>query len=713
MFTAARDSCAARYGLADPAAVTPPSALTRRDFGLVLALHMAALVAVDAHVHGLRPPEDMAGLSSYLLDREREHWQCLYAGRDDGKDYSTPPSAMTHTVFTAALTGAMAYERGATLLRGLDLRSDPARLLADHAVCYPPTEPGAVLEPLYPDRLAEDYLALTFPGHTAGDEHPPAPWAASTAKALAARAAQTGPPAHIGRLITFLASAAAPGRWPHLAPHLGGLLRSDPPLALAAGSAALTALADVADLDLAVLEAVEAHFPPGRHADLDPGIAAVTARLTRHRLADATDPFRRVDLLMKLATRLVHAGLYEEALAADDEAVVLLEGLAADDPARYEPVLAVVLGDRGVTLMEMRRWREAVADQRRAADLHRRPAEARPAVTESGLAADLSHLGVSLSHLGEIEEALEAEQEAVEIVERLASANPRKYEPDLASSLSNFGNRLSEAGRWEEALSAADRAVTIRRRLAKADPGRETPGLARSLSNLGQRLRDLGRWEEGLRAEQEAVGIFEHLAEANPAAYELALARSLANLATHLLHNGQPAQALARAEQALAIRRRLAEADPEAHELELAETHATSGVILAAMGRHDEALVQAMDAVRRLRRLADADPAAHRERLARALASFAKVSIEGGHDLDAAISATGEATEIYHALGRQNPAAYAPYFQTTFALHADVLHALGRTAEAGALRRLMRTGDPTEVRGMMLSGHRTPREEQT
>ncbi|MEU5594765.1 hypothetical protein [Streptomyces sp. NPDC020298] len=72
---------------------------------------------------------------------------------------------MAHTVFTAALTGAMAYDRGATLLRVLDLRSDPARLLADHGVCYPPADPGAVLEPLYPDRLAEDYLALTFPGH--------------------------------------------------------------------------------------------------------------------------------------------------------------------------------------------------------------------------------------------------------------------------------------------------------------------------------------------------------------------------------------------------------------------------------------------------------------------------------------------------------------------------------------------------------------------
>ena len=38
-------------------------------------------------------------------------------------------------------------------------------LVEDHARCYPPADPGLVLDPLYPDRLGEDYLALTLPGH--------------------------------------------------------------------------------------------------------------------------------------------------------------------------------------------------------------------------------------------------------------------------------------------------------------------------------------------------------------------------------------------------------------------------------------------------------------------------------------------------------------------------------------------------------------------
>ncbi|MGW5653868.1 tetratricopeptide repeat protein [Streptomyces humi] len=701
MFTAARDCFAARYGLAAPTEVRVPGSLSLPEFGLVLAVHMAALAAVDAHVHGVRPPEDLAGLSSYLLAREQDHWQVLYEAAEEGKDYATRPAEMAHTVFVAALTGARTYERGAALLRGLDLRSDPYRRLTDHAVCYPPTDPGTALEPLCPDRLAEDYLALAFPGHSVAGEHPPVPWAAFTAQALAARTAQGEPPAHISRLITFLASAAGPGRWPHLAPHLGALVRADPALVVAAGSAALTAVANVTGLDPAALEAVEAHFPRGRDADLDPGVAAVAARLARHRLADATNPVDRIHVNMTLAGRQSHAGLHEDALAAQDQAVALLEELVAHEPQSAEPVLAVTLNDRGVTLLALRRWRAAVADERRAADLYRRLALSDPRTYEPSLAVALSHVGVGLSHLGRHQEALDAELEAVEILERFAAAEPGRYESELAASLSNLGTRLSEAGSWQDALPAAERSVAVRRRLAREDPGQELPGLARSLSNLGQRLRDLGRWEEGLGAEQEAVEIFEQLVRANPVAYETAFARSVANLATHLAHCGRHLESLARAEQALVIRRRLAEAAPDAHGLELAESLAGFGSALAEVGRHEEALASATEAVRRLRDLTETEPAVHRDRLARALATFAKVSLDGGHDLAPALTASNHALEIYLELRAQDGRAYEPFIAAVLGVHADLLRAAGRTVEADALHRFLRTGDPTEMTGMM------------
>ena len=41
---------------------------------------------------------------------------------------------------------------------------------------------GTVLEPLCPDRVAEDFVALTVPGHAA--DYPAQAWAADTAGAV-------------------------------------------------------------------------------------------------------------------------------------------------------------------------------------------------------------------------------------------------------------------------------------------------------------------------------------------------------------------------------------------------------------------------------------------------------------------------------------------------------------------------------------------------
>ncbi|MFD7500122.1 hypothetical protein [Streptomyces sp. NPDC059850] len=81
----------------------------------------------------------------------------------------------------------MSPEDGSALLAWIGLER-PLRLLTDHGTCYPAAEPGAVLEPLYPDRLDEDFLALSLDGHRVTG-YPAAPWAApSGARTLSARA---------------------------------------------------------------------------------------------------------------------------------------------------------------------------------------------------------------------------------------------------------------------------------------------------------------------------------------------------------------------------------------------------------------------------------------------------------------------------------------------------------------------------------------------
>jgi hypothetical protein len=209
MFAAARDAFAGIYRLREAAVIQPPPTLAGAEFGLTLAVHMAALVAVDIRAAGTdaRPgpraesvppaevPTDRSGLTMYLLDSERLHWARLYgdganAGRG-GNGFRTPPEVMNRTVYTAVLTGTLSRTAGTTVLRRLQVPDAP-EALDDHASCYPPAEPGAdqVLEPLYPDRLAEDFLALTLPGHRFA--YPGRPWAEAAVSKPWRRTSRTG-----------------------------------------------------------------------------------------------------------------------------------------------------------------------------------------------------------------------------------------------------------------------------------------------------------------------------------------------------------------------------------------------------------------------------------------------------------------------------------------------------------------------------------------
>ena len=109
--------------------------------------------------------------------------------------------------------------------------------------------------------------------------------------------------------------------------HLAKTILADPALPVDAGSAALTAIADVADLDLTALEAIEPHLPPDRQPDLDLGIAAIARRLTIHRLIGA-NPADRAQLCADLSHRLTNAGLRSEALHYIEEAVRIRRSLA-------------------------------------------------------------------------------------------------------------------------------------------------------------------------------------------------------------------------------------------------------------------------------------------------------------------------------------------------------------------------------------------------
>jgi len=248
VYEVARRCFAEALGVADPGSPAP------EPRGSFLTVHMAALAHVLAVRHGETPPTDPAQLSAYLLSRERSHWQSMY---DNDRRIESTPLVMGRAVYVAALTRSLDYASAVPVLSAVavvDGAGDAGRVLGDHAMCYPPHDRATVLEPLYPDRLAEDFVALQSQGH-AIDRFRPDPWATGALTALAYHS-----PRVVSTMFPLVIEAAR--RWPHLATdHLLPLLRKRPELAIHAGSSALSALAATPAVPLDVLAAIDSALP--------------------------------------------------------------------------------------------------------------------------------------------------------------------------------------------------------------------------------------------------------------------------------------------------------------------------------------------------------------------------------------------------------------------------------------------------------------------
>ncbi|HEV8560475.1 MAG TPA: tetratricopeptide repeat protein [Actinophytocola sp.] len=414
MYTTARECFARHYPeVTESSAIAPPQPLANADFGLTLAIHMAALVAVDAAARGRTPPTDMVGLSAYLLDREYENWRQLYENADRGLDYRTSDTDMARAVFTAILTGSTARPSAERILARLIPQAHTDSALADHAVCYPPADPAMALEPMIPDRLAEDFLALMVPGHPVTG-FPADAWATGVADTLLTAADTAG---RAPRALTFLASAT--DRWPHLGTNvLYPLLSAHPGVALDGGSVALTAIAtigahedDIGPELLPVLKTIDSLLPKDSHADLDVGILDVVERLTARYLAETTDAERRALLHMGLGNRRSNAGEWAAALTAHADAARLYRQLPGDEE-HHRTNLAISLNNLANALRHEGRLSEAIAQAREAVAIHRDVVENEPRRRDA-LALSLTGLGMKLAEKRHAEEALRALDEAV------------------------------------------------------------------------------------------------------------------------------------------------------------------------------------------------------------------------------------------------------------------------------------------------------------
>ncbi|MFJ3037175.1 tetratricopeptide repeat protein [Streptomyces tendae] len=720
MYTAARDSFAGIFGITDSESVALPGDLDGPAFGLTLTVHMRALVDVDAAARGWTSPagSDQAALSSYLLDREHDHWR---SSHDQGRGpVRVTEQTMRRTVYVATLTRSLdAAAAAAALVRtGVTDPKAAGRVLNDHAYCYPPENPARALEPLTPDRLGEDFLALTLPGNEEQFRYYATdPWSTTAPGLLLAPAGNDADPTPFTRqALTVLIETAH--RWPHLTTeHLQPILRRQPELALTAGSAAITRLTELADFDLAVLEGIESKLPDVSHFDLDVGAAALAQRLTAHRLASTTDPATRAHLLHDLAFRTSNAGLHTTALPPIEEAVAILRPLAETDPATHRPGLAASLTILGNVLADLGRRQEALAASKEAAELYRHLVRTDAAARLPDLALALTNLAARLYQLGRGHEAIAPAQEAVSIRRRLAEADPGAYLPHLALSLSNLGGHFAEVGRLHESLAPVEEAVELYRQLAATSPAAYLRPYAASLHNLGNSLSDLGRRREALAPSEEAVAIGRRLVEANPAAYTPSLALALTLLSYRYAEGGRNREAVAPAEEAVELYRQLVgTGGAAAHQAGLARALATLSVRLRNVGHRAEAKAPAEEAVGLYRQLTEADPVVYQADLAYTLSNGLGIL---------PVDRLREGVDLYRRLVEADPDRYASRFGQSLINLSMGLANVGRTAEAiapaeeaVALNRRLAADAPTaHLPGLALAltilGHRLAKSGRT
>ncbi|EGE39456.1 TPR repeat-containing protein [Streptomyces sp. ACT-1] len=557
----------------------------------VLALHTVALAAV---LDGTRGTLDEA--TAALMRRERAHWHA-----------ATPPGTaaadLERVVFIATLRGPLPYAEAVLVLQKA-LSSDAERAeraLEAHTVCYPPSRPGLLLEPLLPDRIAEDLLARLLLGG-ARPGYDPAPlvsaWCADVLPRL------LDPPG-TARLVD------AAQHHPHLTTqHVNGLLSAHPDLLVRAGGAALTTYTMLSGADSDVLRRLYGLMPPEHDPALGEAAASVLGRL--HALTPELPTEQQVALEYEWGRRLLAVGDLDRAYTTAQRALETANGDA-----------------RPHVLLLLSEIQEAFGQPENAL------AAARAALALAPGAR--TELRVAALHLpaGDPEGGLPHAEAAV----RLAGDDP--------AALTVYAALLTETGAHEAAAEADARADALF--------GTRSGGLSIErerlvqLHNRAVRLDRSGRTPEALEVIRGALELCDRLPENTDDRLTTRHAGLLA-LRSGMTWSDAPEQSEHDATRALAL---LSHRSSPTTRPVRAWATLNRAMSLSALARHEEALRVTEDALALLGASgADSWPVTARlgAPVAHALATFAGVRLAAGAELDRARAAIAAALEGYAAL---------------------------------------------------------------
>jgi tetratricopeptide (TPR) repeat protein len=646
-----------------------PPALDADRYDRALDVHAAALAALLDWTGGPSDPRP-AWRDPVLrvLDHERRYW----AGTTETYQLPDPHEARLDQVVAAAtLFGANTVPAARAVLDALptfDRASGDqvARYLRWLGEIYPGP---AVVNPLRPDRLGEDLVAVTLIEQP--DLVTNAASGASDGQIIQALTVLTrAAPRHDGMLDAMVA-LMTPDRARRLPmgmmvatqiedagsliaalDRLGGGSMADTDLEdviidrLPDASLVLAAFATVSTRAALEREERTAEPDPARLAQLHQNLAIrlgnvgqvdealTTAARAVHLYRDlaAEDPDFRPDLasaLDTLATAYGELGLPEDGLVPIAEAVEALRRLMPDDPALTH-VLATSLMNQGNLLGDVGRYSDAVESIEQAVALQHVDADGAAADDlvdrRYRLALGLENLGVAFTAVGRRADALRVIVEAVEIIRDLDAQRQDSYRPSLIQAL---GNNLAaahiELGQWSEAAEVAMEAVRLARDLVTRYGEVHLVRLADALNNAGSAARRLHQYDDALHMIQEAVTIYRRLAADRPGTQLSGLAGALHNLGNCLSEMDRPASARDAYDESIDIYRKLADPRPDIHEPDLAEALAGLAGLLHDGGESAEAAVLAEEAVEIYDRLAAGGQSALRLRFGAALHLLALV----------------------------------------------------------------------------------------
>ncbi|WP_063040906.1 tetratricopeptide repeat protein [Nocardia pseudovaccinii] len=677
---AAAAFAAAMSATYDSASGPPPEIeLTEPGFASVLSLHLAALVAVDSQLRGADMPSDPAALSGYLLRREYTHWTRL----SENSLVACTPGTMRRVVWLATLIGAVTPYRAGDILRHVGLATEQVQmqqLMDDHGRCYPPEDPRTVFEGLHPDRLGEDFIALSIPGRSAGTA--PTMLAADswTSTAVSRLLADEGQLSHVAwwtpQVVRNLVETAR--RWQHVATEvLFPLIRQHPHALVAAGDATVARCVKLDGIDAAALTALESCYPQHcRESDIASTVALISTKAYGERLAAATDSAQRARVHRIHAQRLNDARSYGAARTAALEAAGIIG--TADGPE-----LAATFTQLAIAEFRLGRAEEAVEHAGKAMSLYPGLSSRERSEHVDDIAALSADYGDWLAAQGHDDKALSLSETVVDVGRTLARENPNDPAPlpALAAALDRIGRQLSLMGRDEEALAATEEAIAWRRQLVDREPYDHLGDLAESLRQRNTQLLGLGRGEEGMASLREAVLILEDLAQRKPAVYLLDWVTALRRMVVQLMDSGRNPRALEFAEQAVRGLRRLSEQDQEQYRSDLAAMLAVLGDLLDEQNRRDDALAAAEEALR-LRRLLSED---HPGALATSLRAVSTRLVFVGR-AEKALPLATEAEAIYRRLAATDSRYVRPHTES-LDFCDTLLESLGRAEETLPMHR--------------------------